>query len=100
MYCPSCHTQNQPTDLRCLQCGASLVVETVGGSASYRAAARDVDKRIYGRIGSFIGFFLALFLCNSVLSDLYLSKLEIYVASVVSALVFWAIGVFIASRKI
>ena len=100
MYCSTCGTQNLPTDMRCLQCGTSLVGETVGGSEKFREAARVVDMSIYGRVGAFAGFSLTLGLCNTVLSGLYLSKSETYVAAIVSAIAFGAVGRFIASRKI
>jgi uncharacterized membrane protein YvbJ len=100
MYCPSCGTQNLPTDMRCVRCAASLVGETVGGSEKYREAARAVDARIYGRVGAAIGFALTFALCNTVLSSLYLSKSETYIAASVTAIAFGAVGRFIASRRI
>ena len=100
MYCPSCGTQNLPTDMRCLRCGGSLVGETVGGSEKFREAVRVVDMSLYGRIGAVAGFALTFALCNTVLSSLYLSKSETYIAATVAAIAFGAVGRFIASRKI
>lgn len=100
MNCPNCHAQNLPTDLRCLQCGASLVTDTVGGSESYRKSALQVDMRLYGRIGGGLGLALVYVLLNTVLSDVYLNRWQTYGAYAVTAIVFAVIGRFIASRKI
>lgn len=100
MYCPSCGTQNLPTDMPCRQCGESLVGETVGGSERFRKAARAVDMRKYGRIGAFAGFAITFALCKTELSSLYLSESETYIAATAAAIAFGAACRFIASRKI
>lgn len=100
MNCPNCHAQNLPTDLRCLQCGASLVTDTVGGSESYRKAALQVDMRMYGRIGGGLGLALVYVLLNTIFSDVHFSWLETYGAYALTTITFSVIGRFIASRKI
>ncbi len=100
MYCPSCGAENLNTDMRCLRCGTSLIGETVGGSDTYRNAARAVDMRIFGRIGAFVGFALTFALSRTVFSSLYFSDKETYMAAIVAAVVFGFVGRFIASRRI
>ena len=99
MYCSSCNAENIHTDLRCLRCGASLVGEQVGGSETYRKAARELDAKIYGGVGGFLGAGVAVGFCNTVLSAMYLSNLEIYGSAVFAAIIFSAIGRHIAFRK-
>lgn len=99
MYCPTCNSQNLPTDLRCIQCGTSLVGETVGGSTAYRENARALDARMYGGIGAFLGFVLMGIFCRTFLAGLDMSDWQTWGAATVSAVVFGALGRVIASRQ-
>lgn len=55
MLCPSCNTQNQAMTVRCLKCGSTLIHEAVGHSDDYKAAARNLDYRMYSGYGGLIG---------------------------------------------
>ena len=100
MNCPNCYAQNLPTDFRCLQCGVSLVTDTVGGSETYRKAARQVDINLYTRIGGGLVFVLALVLLNTIFSAVHLSRLETHAAYLLPTVIVAVIGRVIASRKI
>jgi zinc-ribbon domain len=99
MYCPKCGTENIPTDLRCLRCGTSLISDQVGGSAKLRSLTSEMDQKVYGGIASFLGFFLVAGLLNTVFADLRLGNTAIYGSAVFAALVFGAIGRYIARQK-
>jgi uncharacterized membrane protein YvbJ len=96
MYCASCGTQNLPTDLRCLRCGASLVGDTVGGSEKFRKTTREMDMRMYGGAAGFLGFVLTVLMFKTVLSDMYLNDMQVYGSAFFASLVFRALGRYIA----
>lgn len=52
MICPTCNSQNQATDVHCLQCRTLLIETAVKRSDSYSQAAKEVDYRMYGWIGA------------------------------------------------
>ncbi len=100
MYCPQCATQNLPTDLRCLQCGTSLVRETVGGSDNLRKASAELDTRMYGGLGGLFGFVMTFIFCNAFLSGLRMTDRALYGSAVVGAMVFGALGRYIARKRL
>ena len=87
MFCPSCGTQNLPTDLRCLRCGTSLVGETVGGSAEYKRAAAPLNRRMISGVAGMLGFVLTFIVCKTIFGRVRLSDLEILGAAFVVAYV-------------
>jgi hypothetical protein len=100
MYCPSCGADNLETALRCARCGASLIerkpeFKTEEG----RAAAQEVDARMYRGGGSVIGFLAALFVLKVVLADLRLGTAVVLGGLIGGAMLGRMIGMRIARRK-
>ena len=85
MYCSNCGVENLPTDTRCLRCGTSLLKRTEGISDALKKPVEAIDKSIAGRICGFLGFIVAVLLCNTVFSRFYLSDSEIYLIATISA---------------
>lgn len=86
MSCPCCNTQNLATSVRCSKCGTTLIYEAEGHSDAYRKGASSADKRMYGGIGSAMGFCFVFFILKFVLTDLYLDDNQIYGASLGGAI--------------
>lgn len=87
MFCPTCNTSNLHTSIRCIQCGTSLIVQSVGASDSYDKYARPLNARMYAGVGATIGFVLFIVLSQTVLETMYLDRNQILMgASVFSAL--------------
>ena len=49
MFCHQCNTQNLATDLRCIQCGASLIGDSVSTPQEFALRYREHDAAMYGR---------------------------------------------------
>ena len=77
MQCPVCNNLNAATDVRCIQCGTTLIHEALGHTLEYRKATSSMDARMYGGIGAFFGFSIVAVLLKLVLADLWLSDREI-----------------------
>lgn len=99
MICQSCGTQNLPTSMRCIQCGTGLVKEVSESTEAFRAGARAVDARMYGGIGSFVGFFFTFFVLKFVLEDMYFDAREIYGGALAASVVCGIAGRLIAYKK-
>lgn len=82
MQCPTCNHLNTATDVRCFQCGTTLIHEAVGHSPTYIATVDAMDLRMYRGIGGFFGFFVTAGLLKTVFSELWLSDREVYGYSV------------------
>jgi len=82
MQCPTCNNLAAATDVRCIQCGTTLIHEARGHTPSYLKATSSMDARMYGGIGAFFGFSIVAVLLKFVLADLWLSEREIYVFAV------------------
>jgi hypothetical protein len=76
-----------------------LVGDEVGGSAKLKSLTRETDQKVYGGIGSFLGFFLVAGLLNTVFAGLRLGNAAIYGSALFAAFVFGALGRYIARRK-
>ena len=77
MQCPVCNNLNAATDVRCLQCGTTLIHEALRHTSDYRAATDSMDTRMYGGIGAFFGFCIVGALLKFILTDLWLSAAQI-----------------------
>lgn len=99
MYCPNCSAQNIPTDRHCLRCGTDLVGDQVGGSAKLRSLTSDMDQRVYGGVGAFLGFFVVAGLLSTVSADLRLGNTAVFGSAAFAALVFGALGRYIAKHR-
>lgn len=99
MICRGCGTQNLPTSLRCIQCGTALVKEAFEPTDAYRAGARAIDARMYGRVGSFVGFALTYLVLKFVLEDMYFDAGEIYGGAFAGSIVGAITGRLIAYKK-
>jgi hypothetical protein len=99
MPCPTCNAQNTATAVRCIQCGTTLIYEAEGHSDTYKKAAGGLDNRMYGGIGSFLGFCLVLIVLKFVLSDLYLEDRQIYGGAIGGAFAGGILGRLIAWSK-
>jgi hypothetical protein len=86
--------------MRCLRCGQSLMGQPVGGSPTYREAARNMDVSLYGRIGAWLGVALTVILRNTVFSEVYLSHVQVVLSALFVALVLRAAGRYMARRKL
>lgn len=99
MFCPSCNTTNLNTSVRCIQCGTSLIVQSVGASTGYDKHARAINARMYAGIGATIGFVVFVCLSQTVLETMYLDNSEVLVGASVLSAIGAAIGRFIARRQ-
>jgi hypothetical protein len=50
MFCHQCNTQNIATDMRCIQCGASLLGDSISTPEEFAKKFQDQDARVYGRV--------------------------------------------------
>lgn len=99
MICRSCGTQNLPTSLRCIQCGTTLVKEAFESTEAYRAGARAIDARMFGGVGSVVGFALTYFVLKFVLENMYFDAREIYGGAFAGSIVGAITGRLIAYKK-
>jgi len=78
MQCSVCNHLGAATDVRCIQCGNTLIHEAVGHSEGYRKATDYMDGRLYGGIGAFFGFVIVATLLKFVFVSPWLNDREIY----------------------
>lgn len=99
MFCPTCNSTNLHTNVRCTQCGASLITESIGASAEYEKHARAINARMYAGIGATIGFVVFVALSRTVLETIYLEKSQVLTGASVLAAIGAAIGRLIARKQ-
>jgi len=66
MYCHQCNTDNLHTSLRCIQCGASLVGDSVSAPQDFKKTHSRDDAQFLGRLYA-LGFSLAFLFVGFVL---------------------------------
>lgn len=91
MQCPTCNSLNTATDVRCMQCGTTLIHEAVGHSKEFRQAADSLSLRMHSGLGALVGFFFTAVALKFVFTAHFLSDRQVIFASMVSA----AVGSFI-----
>jgi hypothetical protein len=99
VFCPTCNTSNLHTSIRCSQCGASLVPDSVGASTGYEKHARAINAKMYSGLGAAAGFVGFIALSQTVLETMYLDKDQIMIGASVLAAIGGAIGRLIANRQ-
>lgn len=77
MYCPRCQAQCLETSLRCNQCGADLILHTVGDSEIVRKHSDAIARRYGNAVGGVIGVVLFIALSQTVLASMYWDRAQI-----------------------
>ena len=100
MQCPVCNHLGAATDVRCIQCGSTLIHEATGHSEGYRKATDYMDARLYGGIGAFFGFAIVATLLKFILVSPWLSDREIYTIALGGAVAGWVAGrLFLRAKR-
>jgi hypothetical protein len=87
MQCSSCNHLNSATDVRCFNCGTTLIYEAVGHSKEYERASQSLSVRMHSGIGALLGFFLVAVLLKFILTSHFLSDRQVMLASAGAAVV-------------
>lgn len=100
MQCPTCNNLNAATDVRCFQCGTTLIHEAVGHSTEYRQAADSLSLRMHAGLGALLGFFLTAILLKFVFTAHFLSDRQVLYACAAAAAVGSVLGrLFFRARR-
>lgn len=100
MQCPTCNRPYLATDVRCIDCGATLIYEAHGHSKEFKQAANALDSKMFAGIGAIAGFFIAAVVLKFIFTAHWLSDEEIYTAAVVAGVLGAVIGRVIQKKRL
>jgi hypothetical protein len=100
MTCPTCNRPYGATDVKCLHCGTTLIYEAEGHSKAYKQAENTMDSKMFAGIGALLGFFFTVFLLKFVLTSLWISDRQIFIAATIAGVVGSVIGRFIQRNRL
>ena len=99
MHCQKCSHEFQATDVRCINCGATLIYEANGHSKEYKEAASFLDSKIFAGMGALIGFSIVAFLLRFVFTSHWLSDRAVFMAAMCGGLIGGVLGRLIQKRQ-
>ena len=70
MFCHRCNAENLDVSLNCIQCGASLLGDSVSTPEAFANKTRASDHRIYGRTWAFVFTLAYFFIAATVIPEL------------------------------
>lgn len=95
MICQRCNSQNLHTDLRCIQCGASLVGHSINKPEDFAKKAEPVDRAFRGNVAANIGGAIFVFGFIVITGLMHPARLDSFSHLTFGGAISFAVGRFI-----
>lgn len=99
MQCPACNSLSAATDVRCLNCGTTLIYEAGGHSKEYEKASASLSARMRSGLGALAGFFLVAVALKVIFPANFLADRQILWASAIAGVAGSVVGRLLLKAK-